>query len=343
MAFSDLGIVTDTGSPSWTSRTIKAYYNKVFLDNNVGLEVLGKYAKATGIPANLSKTIEWTRVAPRTKVSAATEGTNPTATRPTATVITATLAEYADAMTFSSLFSVTTFDRLEEYVKAYKQGMIETREWVYMVELCTGAGSAIYSNSKTGLGSLVLADTAAPGDLARIRKALSKNKAKRFPNGYFKLIVNASILDKLFQASGATNLIAASYQGESGDKIRQWKMFQYAGVEIEEDNLDMYYVNASNVNGGPTSGIVGVQYNVVRCPAFGMDSFAGVKVDAAGRSPYSGQYTNQIIIKVSNDGDTSNPTNAFGTLGYRFVHTAKVINTSSILNYCVPDTDYCTA
>lgn len=337
------GIMTTTGSPSFNNRTVKQYFNKYFIENLVGMEILGKYAKQSGIPANLSKTMEWTKVDTRSKVSAVAEGENPTFTKPNATIITATIAEYADAMTFSSLYSVTTFERLEEYVKSYKQGMVETREWVYMTEVCTGAGSAVYANSKAGLGSLVIGDTAAPADLARCRKALAKNKAKPFDNGYFKMIVNPSILDKTLTNSGATNLIAASYQGESGDKIRQWRQWQYAGVEMEEDVLDMYYVNASNTQGGPTSGITGVQFNIVRCPVFGKDAYAGIKIDSAGRSPYSGQYTNQIIIKVSDDSDTSNATNAYGTIGYRFVHAAKVIQSAAILNFCVPDTDYCTA
>lgn len=337
------GIATTTGSPSFNSRTVKAYYSTMFLKNNVGMEVLGKYAKKQGIPPNLSKTIEWTKVAPRTKVSAVSEGENPSYTKPNVTVVTATVAEYADAMQFSSLYSITTLDKLEEYTKSFKQGMIETREWVYMTELCTGMGSSIYANSRTGLGALVIGDTATPSDLAKVRKTLAKNKAERFENGYYKMIVNPSILDALFTASGATNLIANSYQGESGEKIRQWRTFNYAGVEIEEDVLDMYYVNASNVQGGPTSGICGVQYNIVRCPAFGKDAYAGIAIDSKGRSPYSGQYANDIIIKVSGDQDTSNPTNAFGTIGYRFIHCAKVINSDSLINIAIPDRDYCTA
>lgn len=337
------GVMTSTGTPTWNSRTVKQYFQAKFLENLVGLEVLGKYAKPAGIPANLSKTIEWTKVATRTKVAAVAEGENPSYTIPAVTIVTATIGEYADAMTFSSLYSITTFEKLEEYVNSYKQGMVETREWNYMTELCTGAGSAYYATGVAGLANLTVSTLATPADLPKLRKALAKNKAKRFSNGWYKLVVNPSILDLLFSNSGATNLIAASYQGESGDAVRQWRMFHYAGMEIEEDMLDMYYVNNSNTQGAAASGATGATYNLLRCPAFGADAFAGISIDAGGRSPYSGQYTNRIIIKVSNDGDTSNPTNAYGTIGYRFVHAAKVLQSAAVMNYCVPDKDYCSS
>jgi len=53
--------------------------------------------------------------------------------------------------------------------------------------------------------------------------------------------------------------------------------------------------------------------------------------DAFGIITLAGQPGSRIIVKTSNDGDTSNPLNMFSTVGWKAYFVAKVLNSAWIL------------
>jgi N4-gp56 family major capsid protein len=339
MAFT--GTTTTQGTPYWGSKAIKQYFDDVLLEDPKGELVLNEDAVKKSIPRNLSKTIEFTRVKNFSKVAAVSEGESPAAkSLAIFETVTATIAEYADYTELSSLFNDTNFVKMEEIVKAMRQGMIETPEWVLMTELCTGAGSQFLANGAISQAAMTSNDVAVAADIVRMRTILANAKGKPFKDGHFRAVMSPYILESLYNENDSP--LIATYQGESGADVRNYRCWKYAQMLLKENVLSGYYVDVDNTQGTPSAGAPGTGvYNLLRVPFYASNSFAAIEIGKKAKSVRSNSMYNEIMI--CDEADKSDPTNAWVSIGYRFPYVAKILNSSLIYNYVVADPQYATA
>lgn len=335
------GMTTDTTLSPWSSKNVKQYFEQRYLKDLRGKAILGEDAMEKEIPGNLSKTIEFTQMRSNGPITtAALEGEDPsTQTKPLTYTVTATLAEYAAYCQLSSFLTDTSLEKGEQFIDAYKQTMLETREWLLMKTLCTGAGSTIYAQSVAALASMTYAKTPVANDLYIMRTKLRKNKAQPFSDGLYRVVLNPRTVQSLYAQTSSP--VIATYQGESGKDIREFQCWKFAGLLLKENVLKSYYVDLAGATGTETAGAVASgRYNLLVAPFYGKDSFAAIKLGAKGTSLSSGVSYNEPIIR---EGKYNSATAAYTTLGFRFPMAAAVLDTRAVFNYIAADSDYATS
>lgn len=335
------GMTTDTTLTPWSGKNVKEYFEARYLKDLRGKAILGEDALEKDIPGNLSKTIEFTQVRSNGPITtAALEGEDPSSqTKPLTYLVTATLAEYAAYCTLSSLLTQASLEKGEQFVDAYKNTMMQTREWILMKTLCTGAGSTIYGQSTATLAAMTYAKTPVANDLYRMRTILRKNNAQVFSDGLFRVVLNPRTIQSLYTQTSSP--VIATYQGESGKDVREFQAWKFAGLMLKENTLKGYYVDLAGATGTETAGAVASgRYNLLVCPFYGKDSFAAIKLAAKGTSLSSGVNYNEPIIR---DGKMNSYTAAFTSLGFRFPMAAAVLDTRAVFNYICADGDFATS
>jgi len=335
------GMTTDTTLSPWSGKNVKQYYESIYLKDLRGKAILGEDAMEKEIPANLSKTIEFTQMRSNGPITtAALEGEDPSSqTKPLTYLVTATLAEYAAYCQLSSLLTATSLEKGAQFTEAYKQTMLETREWILMKAICTGAGSTIYAQSVATLAALAYTNTPVANDLYRMRTLLRKNKAQAFSDGLFRVVLNPRTVMSLYAQTSSP--VIATYQGESGKDVREFQCWKFAGMLLKENVLKSYYVDKAGANGTESAGAVASgRYNLLVCPFYGKDSFAAIKLGAKGTSLSAGVSYNEPIIR---EGKFTSATAAYTTLGFRFPMAAAVLDTRAMYNYICPDPDFATS
>lgn len=335
------GMTTDTTLTPFSGKNVKHYYDQRYLKDLRGKAILGEDAMDKEIPANLSKDIEFTQVRSNGPITTASlEGEDPSSqTKPTTYVVTATLAEYAAYCQLSTFLTQTSLEKGEQFVDAYKQTMMETREWNLMKTLCTGAGATIYANGVANLYSVASTSVPKANDFYKMRTKLRSANAVAFGDGHFHVVLNPRGTEALYTQTSSP--VIATYQGESGKDVREFMAWKFAGMLIKENTLKGYYVDITGTNGTESAGAVASgRYNLVVCPFYGKDSFAAIKLGAKGTSLNAGVKYNEAIIR---EGIYNSATAAYTTLGFRFPIASVVLDTRSVFNMICADSEYATS
>lgn len=156
--------------------------------------------------------------------------------------------------------------------------------------------------------------------LNKAAEILRKNKAQRFPNGKYILIVTPEVHTQLLNDSKfrdtAVNSPNFTNGGYQNSKVKEW-----ADFDIFETTCRARYATvAETVNSfSETTGRMRMSF------ALGMDAFG--TVDLSGRAEP------ELFIKMptADDNNTSNPLNAWGTMAWKKYWKVKSLNA----NFCV--------
>lgn len=343
MSFTGATTTGATSATGYSGRDVKEHYDRVFLEELYGDAVLSEDAVEKEIPQGIAASIEFTQArhaGPQTSV--VNEGENPAAqTFTTFVEVNATIKEYAQYEQVSSKFVVSSLDRCEKIIENFRHDMIETHEWDAMQELATGAGTSLYANKRADLASVVYTDTLSTADLRRMRTALMANKVRPFAGGLYHTVLTPYSLQALWDENSGDSPFIKTFQGESGEKVRNYDVYKYAGFLVKVNTLKNYYVDSAGTQGDETAGAVGAGvYNLSVMPFYGKNSFSKIKLGSKGNSKFGVKYNEIIIV---NQPDSANPTMAFSSIGWRTAFVSKVLDNRCVMTITAADPNYATS
>lgn len=284
---------------------MQTYYESKFLERakeqQVHRQGLQKstHGKASG------KTIQFLRFSPLSVATTPlTEGTNPAEVNITEATVTATLQEYGNVVKLSKLLSLTSIDRNgQEKSEVLGQNMGETLDVLARDELFAGATVQLATGNAL-LTDIGTTDTLTVLEVRRAVRTLKKNKAMKYPDGYFLAKIGP---DTSFDLMGDSTWVNAHtygdrenlYQGEIG-RLHGVRFLETTNQKSEASTVTVYsnFFHGANAVGA---------------------------YDLEGDMP-------KLYVKVPDAGDTSNPTDRYSTMGWAGSDVVKTLISSWIIN-----------
>lgn len=308
------------GGAGQLSQEVMTYLSNDFLEKSLQLNPHRVGFKLKSQAQNQGKSVTWVRQdipANGSATTALTEGTTPTAIDLTDNTVTATLAQYGRHTVVSDFLNYVSIDEAasekKDTMAVHASNVADTlaRELMY-------TGSTVqFAASRGSLAAITAADVLNSTETKRAARTLKKNNATPFEDGYF---VGKIGPDTSFDLMSDTTWVNAHtykdgsnlYQGEVG------KLFQVRYVECSSNQKS----EASTVT---------VYSNFIHGQnAFGAVNLAGQP--KAANNTERGRRNMQLIVKQSNDGDTSNPLNLYFTIGWKFVDALATLNALWAIN-----------
>ena len=289
---------------------MQTFYDKKFLERAKEIQTYDIGAQKRSIPANMGKTVFFTRFTPLAKATTAlTEATNPSATDMTTATVSAVVSEYGAFVTVGKLFELTSIDTgLAEHVDVIAQQAGETVDQLILNALDDN-GTTQLAKSKAAVSAIAATDILSGAEIRKAVRTLKVNKAPRFEDGLYKGIVPVSCV---YDLRGDTEWLDA-HRYTDASMIKDGEIGMLHGVKFYETNNEMLDANAG------ASSTVDVYSTFI----FGRDAY-GI-VDIAGTS------TPKVYVKQPSSGDTSNPLDLYSTVGWKVHFVAKVLNSNWIV------------
>ncbi len=233
-----------------------------------------------------------------------TQGSNPSAANFTVSNVDATLAEYGNYVTVSKVLSTVSIDKDgKEKSDVMGQNMGETLDTLSRDELYSGATVQL-AGAKSALSDVAVSDILNTTEVRKARRTLVKNKAIKYPDGFFMAKIGPDtsfdlMADATWVAAHTYKDTAELYAGEVG---------KYGGFRFLETNNQKSEASTTTVYSNFFHG----------AEAFGC-------LDLEDDMP-------QLYVKVPGPQDTSNPTNRFSTVGWAGSDVTKTLVAAWIVN-----------
>jgi N4-gp56 family major capsid protein len=164
-----------------------------------------------------------------------------------------------------------------------------------------------YANCKD-LTAIATSDVLTGAEIRRAVMTLKKNKAKLFPDNYFKSIIPVT---SVYDLRGNSEWLDA-YRYTDATVIRNGEIGTLHGVRFYETNNEV-------IDAGAGAGGADLYSTFV----FGMNAYGIINLE--------GQPGSRIIIKQSGPQDTSNPLDMYSTIGWKAYFVAKCLNSDWII------------
>lgn len=295
------------------SNAVSVFYDKVFLKTAYPSLMHYQFAQKRYVPKGEGKTINFTRYARlATPTVSLTEGSNGNETNLSAVQVQAVIVEEGAYTKVSSLFEMTSIDQnLKNLVQVMGKQAGETVDSRVRNEIALSLASR-FANSKV-LSTIAVTDVLNAKEVKLAVRTLDQAFAMRFDDGYYASIITPSQQYDLMADSATGSWIDVNkytttenaYKGEIG------KLY---GARIVVSPIG-YRSATSGTTYSSTGAVHYAQF-------FGQEAFGVCGIESVDpTSP-------KIIVKRSNDSDTSNPLNMFSTVGWKLPFKAKTLNTA---------------
>jgi N4-gp56 family major capsid protein len=291
------------------------YLKEKFLERSVANNIFAEGSKVENLPKNKGKTFTWTKREPYAiSVTPLTEGQNPSASASSDDQYTATLEEYGIYVPVSSKLYNTTIDKkVSETTDTISQNADETLDTLVRDALFAGA-TVKFANNRASLNAVTAADVLTYIDTQRVVRMLKKANAPKFSDGYYIGKVGPDTSFNLMQDPAWVN--AHTYK--DGKELYKGELGRLGKVRYLECSSNQ----KSETNTASTP--VQVYSNFFH----GAEALGTVNLGDA-KHP-----NRELIIKgfKSNNEDTSNPLNMFGTVGWKAFAASKVLDPNWVIN-----------
>ena len=284
------------------------FYDKVFLERAKLTLVYDIGAQVKKIKRNMGATVKWNRMTPLpVATTPLTEGTTPSAVAMSTTVVSATAVQYGNWTQTSDFYELTSIDQdLKEQAEVMGQNAGETIDTLIRDEL-NGGGTVQIVNS-ADLTAVATTDIIDGVEIRKARRALFLAKAPKFADGHYRSVIPTSVASDL---RGDSEWLDARRYVNTEDILSD-EIGRLHGVRFVETNNEVIDADAG-------AGNVDVYSTFI----FGSNAYG--TVDLAGQSGP------RIIVKNPNSGDTSNPLDLYGTVGWKVAHVSKVLNVAWLI------------
>lgn len=295
-----------------TTTTLSAemlqYLEKVFLERSEAATIHSEGAQKKTLGKNMGTTVSFTKRTPFTAATTALiEGENPSEVGITSSKVTATLRGYGAWTKISSLLYNTSIDRqAKETVEMMSQNAGETIDALVRNVLHAGA-TVQFANGKSTLTGITDDDVLTVKEVKKAVRALKKNNAPVFEDGYYLGKVGPDTAYNLMDDAAwidAQKYTARKelYKGEIGS-LHKVRFIEASSNQKTESSSKTVYSNF--IHGKEAFGVVDL----------------------------SGEGLKKLIVKMPDKGDTSNPLNQFMTFGWKAeAFAAAVLDPKWIIN-----------
>ncbi|RLI55081.1 MAG: N4-gp56 family major capsid protein [Candidatus Thorarchaeota archaeon] len=184
--------LTTTGT---LSSVVKAYYDRRFLMRAEANFVYKQLGRQGVIPKGEGNTVVWNRYTnPTAKITALTEGTDPTPAGLSATLVSATIAQYGNFEQITDVLSLTSIDNsIASAVDllAYEAAIsIDT----VVRDVIDGTTSILYASGVANRTSLIATDIVTVTDVRKVVRELKSNNAKpQAKSGSFMAVIHPDV------------------------------------------------------------------------------------------------------------------------------------------------------
>lgn len=282
------------------------YLESLFLERSQALNVHAEGSFKKVHTQNSGKTITWNRYTPLSAATTAlTEGANGTESNISAATVSATVAEYGNYDKISSLLYGTSIDKAaKEKTELLSQNANETLDTLARNELFSGA-TVQYANGRASLATVTATDTLTVTEVRKAVRTLKKNNATAYDDGFFIAKVGPDTSFDLMADSTWVNAHSYKdgselYKGELG-KLHRVRFLECSSNQRSESSTTTVYSNFFH----------------------GKQAFGEVDLEGSGL---------KLIIKNSDNSDTSNPLNMFMTIGWKATYAVKTLNANWLIN-----------
>lgn len=164
---------------STLSSVVKAYYDKRFLMRAEANFVYKQLGRIGVVPKGEGKTVVWNRYTnPSAKITALTEGTDPTPAGLSASLVSATIAQYGNYEQITDVLSLTSIDNsIASAVDLLAYEAALTIDTVIR-NVVDGTTSVLYASGVANRTSLIPTDIAQVADIRKVVRELKSNNAK---------------------------------------------------------------------------------------------------------------------------------------------------------------------
>jgi N4-gp56 family major capsid protein len=203
--------LTTTGT---LSSVVKAYYDKRFLmqaKQNFYYKQLGRVGV---VPKNEGKTVVWNKYTlPTAKITALTEGTDPTPVGLSATLVSATISQYGNYEQVTDILSMVAIDNT--IAAAVDQLAYEAAYTIdtSIRDIVAATTSVLYASAVANRTSLIAGDVVTVADVRKIVRNLHINNAKPQQGGQFAAVVYPAVE---YDLQGDSNWVNASLYTDKG-------------------------------------------------------------------------------------------------------------------------------
>lgn len=297
--------MADTDTTTTLSTEVMTYYESRYLARAKMWLVHQEGAQKRTHGSGNGKVVRFSRHTPlAVATTPLTEGSNPLGANFTVSNVDATLAEYGNLVTVSKLLSTTSIDREgKEKSDVMGQNMGETLDTLARDAIFTGATVQL-AGAKSALSDVAASDVLSTTEVRKARRSLVKNKAIKFPDGFFMAKIGPDTSFDLMADSTWVN--AHSYKDTT--ELYAAEVGKYGGFRFLETNNQKSEASTTTVYSNFFHG----------AEAFGC-------LDLEDDMP-------KLYVKVPGPNDTSNPTNRFSTVGWAGSFVAKAMVALWIIN-----------
>jgi len=281
------------------------YYDRLFIKREMDTIVLEQFSQKRMLPQAEGQDVVFSRYLPLARATTAlTEGENPTGVDLSASNVSVSVAEYGNWTKISKRVSLTAIDpRVKEASSIMAQNAAETIDRLIREELFSGA-TTLLANGKSALSAVASSDTLNSNDLRKAVRNLKKNKARRFPDGYFVFVLGP---DTAYDLMGDSTWVAA-HTYKDGENLYKGELGRLHGARCVE-----------TTDQKSESSTVTVYSNFL----IGAESYGTVELKGDER---------HIYVKTSGDQSTNDPLSRFGTVGWAQSFAVKVLVSTWIIN-----------
>lgn len=298
--------ITNVASQNQLSAEDKTFYERALLERLLPELHFYKDAMKKKLPKNQGRTMNFRRFNSLTAPgSSLTEGVTPDGSDLSVTAITATVAQEGAWISISDLIQMTGIDPIitesSELLGEQAAVVVDSR-----IQTAISSGTNVFfAGGATTRAGLEAASTQylTATDIKKIVKKLKNANAKRFPDGYYHMIIDPDIAYDLMSDSAWVDVTKYCQpekmeKGELG-KMHGMKFYESTNLQIVDSSTE-----ASKID-------VHIAF------AYGKDAYACVDLEGGAGRP-------EIIVKPNGSSGSADPLDQRASAGWKNCFTSVI-------------------
>jgi N4-gp56 family major capsid protein len=301
----------------------RSFYESVLITRTLPfLPALADGQKGT-VPKNNGLVVEWRKFAAFALATAAlTEGTPPTENDLVITKVTSTIAQYGAWSKESDLLIVAGIDPvMTEVIGLHGEQAGQSLHSLLMTQLASGS-SVRYASTATSRVTVAAGMNATLADFRKVVRDLRVNNVQPYPDGYYHALIHPK---------QEYDLLANTTAGEwtdinkytSNEPLLRGEIGRAVGIRFRRSTQAPVFTGAGAAS-------IDVFAALVYGPgAWGQRDLATQTTGAVDAETNKGAATVHVIPADADD--KNDPLHQFGTAGWKFATTFKVLDSAKII------------
>ena len=302
------------------------FYDRILLERMIAGFHLYKDAQKRKIPKNNGTQISFRKFNSLGATSASlTEGVTPTGQNLNITEIVATLAQEGGFVEVSDLLITAALDPIiAEASELCGEQATETIEARIRDVIKVGT-NVHYAGARTSTAAITPTDIITATDIDKILRTLKRKNIKKFGDGYYHAIIHP---DQAYDLANTTKWLDASKYAATTQLLDN-EIGKLGGFRFMESTENVAVTEIAAIEDDATTTSVDesrAAFNVYKSLFYGADTYGVVDLEKSSAKP-------KIIVKPVGSSGSSDPLDQRGTVGWKAMVTAVIIDQNGIVRY----------